>query len=390
MARAVPTGEACRNCGAELYGEFCYACGQPRVGWVRHVRELGADFVDSVLNIDGRFPRTLVTLFFRPGRMTVDYLAGARGRYASPFRLFFVLCVLAFLLLQLGVDLGENQRNDPAVAAIETAPTEEAVDQTLREALAPRAADAVAQGESAAESLAEGATERSPGAAALAEDRTSIERAAERRKQWIRKRDAAITEGRAPPRDPSIPRLQFGGEEWDATRNPIRIDVAPEAVNAALNQRAARLQRAIASARAEPEPIVAAIFAKLPLALLFAMPVFAALLKLVHWPRHRLYTEHLVVALHSHAFLFLALMLLSLGALLENLVASGGALERTLDLAGSAVLLWMPIYLLLMQKRVYGSRWRRTLIEYGVTGMAYVALLALAIAFGVIAGLLSL
>jgi hypothetical protein len=390
----VPTGEACRNCGAELYGEFCYACGQPRVGWVRHVRELGADFVDSVLNIDGRFPRTLVTLFFRPGRMTVDYLAGARGRYASPFRLFFVLCVLAFLLLQLGVDLGEEQRNDLAVTAIETAPTGEAVDRALREALAPRAAgatDAVAQSASSAESGAVGAPEQPPEASDRAPDRTQLERAAERRKKWIRKRDAAIAEGRAPPRDPSIPTLQFGGEEpWDATRNPIRIDAAPDAVNAALNHRAARLQRAIASARAEPEPIIAAIFAKLPLALLFAMPVFAALLKLVHWPRHRLYTEHLVVALHSHAFLFLALMLLSLGALLENLVASGGALERTLDLAGSAVLLWMPIYLLLMQKRVYGSRWRRTLIEYAVTGMAYVALLALAIAFGVIAGLLSL
>ena len=392
-ARPVPTGEACRNCGADLYGEFCYACGQPRVGWVRHVRELADDFVDSVLNIDGRFLRTLVTLFFRPGRMTVDYLAGARGRYASPFRLFFVLCALAFLLVHSIVELEDGLREDPALLAIETAPTEAAVDRALAEAMAglatapPREAPVVVDIENAQPPTA--AADEPQARVRRAEER--LQARAERRRKWLLERDAAIAEGRTPPPDPSIPTLQFGGtESWDANRNPIRIDAAPEAVNAALNQRAARLQRAIASARAEPGPIIAAIFAKLPLALLVVMPVFAALLKLVHWPRHRLYTEHLVVALHSHAFLFFALMLLSTGALLKEVVPSGGAMEWVVDLVGRAVLLWMPIYLFLMQKRVYGSRWLRALIEYGVTGMAYLVLLALAIAFGVIAGLLSL
>ncbi len=78
FARSTPTGEACRNCGATLYVEYCDACGQARVGWVHHLRELGADFVDGVFDIDRRFLRTLATLFFRPGRMTVEYLAGAR------------------------------------------------------------------------------------------------------------------------------------------------------------------------------------------------------------------------------------------------------------------------------------------------------------------------
>ena len=36
------------------------------------------------------------------------------------------------------------------------------------------------------------------------------------------------------------------------------------------------------------------------------IPLFALLLKLFYVFRRRLYMEHLIVALHSHAFLFLA------------------------------------------------------------------------------------
>lgn len=396
VARPEPTGEACRNCGAALYGEFCYACGQPRIGWVRHLSELGADFIDSVFNIDGRFLRTLVTLFFRPGRMTVDYLAGARGRYASPFRLFFVLCALAFLLLHLNVEVGGGLRADQATLAIETAPTAEAVERALAEALAGLAAApsselAVVDHAAAApaqDAVGGGATTE-PGARAE-RARARLERAAERRRQWIRERDAALAEGREPPADPSQPTISiFGDRPWHPTRNPIRIDALPDQVNEALNLRVARMQRAIATARADLEPVVAAIFAKLPLALLVVMPVFAALLKLVHWPRRRLYTEHLVVALHSHAFLFLALVLLSLGALVKAWVGAG-TLARGIDLASRAALLWMPVYLLLMQKRVYGGGWVRTLLEYAVTGFAWVLLVALAASLGALAGLMSL
>lgn len=379
IARPAPRGEHCRNCGAELYGEFCYACGQPRVGWVRHLRELGGDFVDSVLNIDGRFLRTLVTLLTRPGRMTVDYLSGARGRYSSPFRMFFVLCALAFLLLQLHVNIDEGLREDPAVVAIETAPTAEAVDRALRNALAaaPDSERAAAAG---------------PDAPALDEAaRQKLEATAERRRQWILERDAAIAAGRPAPTDPAIPTLQFGGDRpWHATENPIRIDGAPAWLDAWLNERAGRMQRAIAVVRSDPAPITAAIFAKLPIALLVVMPLFAAFLKIVHWPRHRLYTEHLVVALHSHAFLFLALTLLSILGLIERTVPAEGAAMDVLNATEIALLAWMPVYLLWMQKRVYGGSWRRTLLEYAVTATGYFVLLVAAITFGAIAGLMSL
>lgn len=376
VARPAPTGEPCRNCGAMLYGEYCYACGQPRVGWVRHLRELGADFVDSVFNVDGRFVRTLATLFFRPGRMTVDYLAGARGRYASPFRLFFVWCALAFVLLQSSVEIRRDGAPDERALAIDAAPTAAAVDRALVEALA---AIDVAPG------AAPGEGPRPPDA------RARLTAQAERRKAWIAARDAGLAEGRAPPPDPSQPTITLGSDRpWDPTTNPFRVGALPDAVNEALNARIGRMQRALAAARADPAPIVAAVFAKLPLALLVVMPVFAALLKLVHWRRHRFYTEHLVVALHSHAFLFMALSLLALIGIAGRVLGPDGATATALRWASGLVALWMPVYLWLTQQRVYGGGWCRSLVEYVVTGLGYGVLLVAALSLGALAGLMSL
>ena len=41
---------------------------------------------------------------------------------------------------------------------------------------------------------------------------------------------------------------------------------------------------------------------------------------------------------------------------------------------------WIPLYLLFTQKRVYGQGWPMTLVKYTVIGIAYVYLLALAVA----------
>lgn len=386
VARPAPTGEPCRNCGAMLYGEYCYACGQPRVGWVRHLRELGADFVDSMFNVDGRFVRTLATLFFRPGRMTVEYLAGARGRYASPFRLFFVWCALAFVLLQSNVEIRRDGAHDERALAIETAPTAAAVDRALVEALA---ATDVAPGAARAEGP------RPPDAGAAVASATAaatrLTEQAERRKAWIAARDAALAEGRTPPPDPSQPTITFGSDRpWHPTTNPLRIDALPDPVNEALNARIGRMQRALAAARADPEPVVAATFAKLPLALLVVMPILAALLKLVHWRRRRLYTEHLVVALHGHAFLFMALSLLALAGIAGRSLGPDGATTTALRWASGLVALWMPVYLFRMQRRVYGGGWRRSLVEYAVTGLGYAVLLVAALSLGALAGLMSL
>ena len=100
----------------------------------------------------------------------------------------------------------------------------------------------------------------------------------------------------------------------------------------------------------------------LPSALFVLVPVFALMLKIAYLFKRRLYMEHLVVALYSHVFLLMALTVVFLLMALGGWAGSDArALAfRSANIAIVAVLAWMPLYLLLMQKRVYGQGWMMT------------------------------
>jgi hypothetical protein len=100
--------------------------------------------------------------------------------------------------------------------------------------------------------------------------------------------------------------------------------------------------------------------------------------------------EHLIVALHSHAFLCLSLLLVFLTmGLRESLATAPGALRWLLGLVEAALFAWMPIYLLLMQKRVYGQGWWMTVLKYCVLGFSYTMLLSLGAAITILASLVA-
>ena len=64
--------------------------------------------------------------------------------------------------------------------------------------------------------------------------------------------------------------------------------------------------------------MISGTFSALPPTMFVLIPVFAILLKLFYVFRRRLYVEHLIVALHSHAFMFLSLLLITLAGMLST------------------------------------------------------------------------
>jgi hypothetical protein len=94
-------GQQCLDCGALSTGAFCGSCGQRREAPLLPLRQIVAEAVGDLTNIDGKSIRTLATLFRHPGRVTRDYIAGRRTRYVAPFRLFLVASAVYFSVILL-------------------------------------------------------------------------------------------------------------------------------------------------------------------------------------------------------------------------------------------------------------------------------------------------
>jgi hypothetical protein len=97
--------------------------------------------------------------------------------------------------------------------------------------------------------------------------------------------------------------------------------------------------------------------------------------------------EHLIVALHSHAFLFLSLLLVIVLDMLRQLVRPHVMLlNHLLGVPEVLLIVWMPLYLLLMQKRIYHQGWPMTVIKYWFVGWSYFWLLATVLGLALVLG----
>jgi hypothetical protein len=100
--------KSCLNCGTTLVGEFCHACGQ-RAHVHRTVRSFFQDFLQGILNFEGKFWHTLPMLAWHPGEITRRYIAGERVRFISPVALYLFTVFAMFAVLNFNGTLGPGK-----------------------------------------------------------------------------------------------------------------------------------------------------------------------------------------------------------------------------------------------------------------------------------------
>jgi len=94
-----PPLEACPNCATLLIGVHCHACGQKKINpnefsLKRFIARVVNDFTDLEST---KVFKTLVAMFTKPGLLTREYLAGRRGNYIGPVKLYLTFSALYFL-----------------------------------------------------------------------------------------------------------------------------------------------------------------------------------------------------------------------------------------------------------------------------------------------------
>lgn len=379
-------GPVCANCGAPLYGEYCYACGQPVKGLIRHLSGVLGDVFDTVLNIDSRVIRTLPALYLKPGFLSREYFAGRRMRYVTPFRLMFFLALIAFFVMQLAFDSSTFNFGDKKSA------------NQFRQAHTQ--AEVVAQEKQALDKIStELANPQLPSIArdSLVMARDKIKRDAGQRIADLQ-RTTTMAAGATSAPSPAGTVIRPAGKgdlnllddaTWDQKRDPVHVGWLPGFANDWINRAGQRMHDNVtAMRRGTPEARRAAVqrlvggaLSVLPQTMFVLLPLFALILKVFYIFKRRLYMEHLIVALHSHAFAFLSFIALTLAMLARGWAKTAAPwLAAPLGLAIFLMWWWLPIYLFAMQKRTYKQGWFFTTVKFGAIGICYTIMISLGVA----------
>lgn len=117
------------------------------------------------------------------------------------------------------------------------------------------------------------------------------------------------------------------------------------------------------------------------------LPLMAAVAMLFYWRPRRLYAEHLVLFLHTHAFLFIYLTFMSL---LEQPGRLGLPVGPLTGLVAFALTAYLAYYVFRAMRVVYGEGRLRTAVKFGAIGGAYFVLLGLTMLAGIVYSMLSL
>lgn len=127
----------CVNCGADVSGKYCSACGQETEYRSHSLPTLLGEAAEALTHADSRLWRTLGPLILRPGFLTREFLDGRRARYLPPLRLYLVFSVLFFLAASFVGPLASHSAtattDRPALGLAEQARIEE----FCRSAVAP-------------------------------------------------------------------------------------------------------------------------------------------------------------------------------------------------------------------------------------------------------------
>jgi len=98
MASVQGSARLCLNCGAVLTGHYCANCSQAADVHVPSAKELLHDALEGITHSDSRLWRSLYLLWFKPGKLTQEFVAGRRASYLPPFRLYLIVSIVFFLI----------------------------------------------------------------------------------------------------------------------------------------------------------------------------------------------------------------------------------------------------------------------------------------------------
>ena len=404
----VPAAEIkdCENCHLPLTGNFCANCGQEADSKLKYFWVVIMHLLDDIFSFDSRASRTVWPLITRPAFITNEYFSGRRVHYVPPLRLYLFISIVFFITLKFfvgaddsnGFNINDKKNLITQVKGhIEVLTTEQ---KTLSK-IPSESMEELAQVTRLNADLAKFNTYL----ADLNRDYSSGQN-----KQIIKLTRELLelefdhTEEVFSPKEQvkfdklTARRLKVlnGGivsEELNIGNNDdgtLSFDFLSDESNKKLNNFTEELaEKGEKAFNSDPGPLIEQVIGKLPQLMFILLPLFAVLLKVMFIFSKRLYMEHLTVALHSHSFIFITVLLSEILELLDDYLApTSPSIANFFGVFAGGLLLWIPIYLFLMQKRVYKQGYFFTLVKFSIIGTIYSIMIAVTAIIAMIWGIM--
>jgi hypothetical protein len=391
------TKTTCENCHKPLSGPFCGQCGQQAESTLKYFWVVIMHLLDDIFSFDSRAARTIFPLIVRPGFLTNEYFAGRRVHYVPPLRLYLFISIVFFIVLQFVVSTeGNNALSINNNQAVITQLKEHI--NTLKD----KQLSAQAQKTNNIDEQVRLSSEISKYSTLLndinkdysIDDNKKLidmtRKLAELELQQFN--DSKPLSGHKKERfellTSNILKVK-SGEKVDKVENIVissdddAVDISfnflSEQSNKKLSDFSKKLiKKAEKAFHSDTSPLIKEVISKLPQLMFILLPLFAGLLKVMFLFSKRLYMEHLTVALHSHSFIFFTILLVELlNTLYDYSETAFPLISSTIEHTVTALLVWLPIYLFMMQKRVYKQGYFFTFIKYTFIGSAYMLLIML-------------
>jgi len=332
----------CENCGALLTGRWCSQCGQAAIDYRRSFRHVIVDVLDSFLNWDSKFFATIGWLIARPWHLTNQFLAGRRVPYVHPLRLYLLVSILFFFVINywaksIHADPSKLSADDRADIAAE-----------LNDPDIPPAVKARIRGALEAKGGTQPEAQTSPSPQTAVTPQPSV----------IGSPAPSVTS--PSPSGDFRPLVQFDKPPSDKFEKW-------------LEQRAKEKMGEHGSKMAL---FITTLFSNLPYMMLCCIPLFALVLKVLYVRKRVFYIDHLVYALHIHSFAYLAIMLIVLITLGLNRSIPGAFAGWII----AALWITFAAQIFLSIRRVYRQGWFFTVFKFFAGGFAYLIVLAIALA----------
>jgi len=315
----------CLNCGHHVEDTYCPHCGQENIELKEDALHMITHAIADYFHFEHKFFGTIKPLLLKPGKLTVDYVAGKRASFLHPIKLYIFISIVFFITIFSGSEKKKHESESKAAAVTEKIEKDTLVSDDIEEVKQVLKYLPIARVK-----------------------KDSILREVE--KDIKEKGKTTINIDSLPYKKSRFSAFARNGtiEEYEKKQRALPKDQRDNFIENYFTKKSIQFNKYPDPSQKIKEDMIKLV----PKMMFVLLPLFALILKLVYIRKRRFYYEHLIYSFHTHSAIFLSFIVSAVLVWLTRFVIN---IEWLIGTAGFFYIVW---YIYRSLRTFYGSkRW---------------------------------